>query len=426
MMRARMPIRLCGLVVLALCAGGLAPAREAEKQTGKAEKAAEPEIKILFHEEAKMATMRFGILLPKLKVLKSQESPLGVKQLTYHPVGLTSNTCVKIDGEERLFGSAPGKWVQRKAGLGKDAQGKERQGARSVWLYPEEKVCITQTVEVVRGDQTGNVDTCRVQYLIENKDEEEHDVGLRFLLDTLVGTNDGAPFIIPGDRALCETDRDYKGADKVPPFAQALERLDFKGPGVVAHLQLKVPGLEPPARVTLGAWPNPDSVKVPAAKGHLTLWNVPVASIKQTQDSAAVLYWAEKKLDAGGKREVGFTYGLGNFASDKSGRLGVILGGPFQAGGELIVLALVKAPQEGQTVTLKLPADFELVKGQKETQEVPRPQGAGSDVAPVTWTVRTPRAGVFAFRVESSNGAAHRQGVRINPRAGAEKSQGDE
>ena len=36
-----------------------------------------------------------------------------------------------------------------------------------------------------------------VRYQIENKDTQNHKVGLRFLLDTYIGANDGVPFTIP-------------------------------------------------------------------------------------------------------------------------------------------------------------------------------------------------------------------------------------
>ena len=408
------------VVGLTLCLLGRAPAWAGDDENEKP--ARQPEIRVLFQEGPKLATMRFGILLPPLAVPRSQTFPYACKQLTFSPTGITNNTCVKLDGEECLLGSEPGKWLTRKAPLGKG-----RQGLRSVWVYPDEKVHVTQTVEVVRGEQTGNVDTCRVGYLLENRDNEEHTVGLRFLLDTLVGSNDGAPFIIPGRSALCETSADFKGADRVPVFVQALERLDFKKPGVVAHLQLKVPGLEPPGRVTLGAWPDQEALKgFRGARGTNTLWNVPVASFQDTHDSAAVLYWAEKKLPAGARREVGFTYGLGNFAGDRTGKLGLILAGPFQAGGNLTVLALVKGPEEDQTVTLKFPPELPLAKGEKATKTVALPAEGGSDVTAVTWTLRTPQEGTFAFRVESSTGARYRQGVRINPKAGAEKEAEEE
>jgi hypothetical protein len=402
-MRPRLLLVLSVLpaAVLACCA----PARGQDEYDTKPKVEKAPDLMVLFHkgdENFPGATMRFGLVLPKVKP----------KRLTYDPYGRTSNTCVKIDGKEALLGSAPGKWQEREGKLPKG-----RLGLRSVWVYPDEKVYVTQIVEIVRGQQTGNVDTCRIEYVLENKDEAEHSVGVRFLLDTFIGTNDGAPFIVPGEKALIDTQKDFKTAATIPAFAQALEKLDFKSPGVVAHLNLKPGGgLEVPGRVTFGAWPNPNT-KIPGAAGPMTKWNVPLFSmqVNRPADSAAVLYWPEKKLAAGAKRSVGFAYGLGNFAADKDGQLGLILAGPFQAGADMTILALVKDPQDDQTVSLKLPKELELAKGEP-TQKVAMPAGGGG-IAPVTWTVRTPQEGVVAFTVASSTGVSLRQGVRINKKA---------
>ncbi len=272
-------------------------------------------------------SMRFG-----LHVLDDQGKRTG-KKLTFHAAGLTSNTCVKIDGKEYLFGEQPGKWRVKEAALGKG-----RAGVRSVWEYPE-GVTVTQLVEIVRGEQTGLLDTCSVEYVLENESAKPHQVGIRFLLDTMIGSNDGAPFIVPGAAALVETSADYKG-EQVPPFVQALESLDFKKPGVVATLKLKLGGdVEAPGRVTLGGWPAKES-KQPGANDGLTLWNVPVFSIKALNDGAAVLYWPEQKLGPKQQRRVGFAYGLGAFTANDKGNLGLIVDGVPAVGRELTVVAL--------------------------------------------------------------------------------------
>ena len=48
------------------------------------------------------------------------------------------------------------------------------------------------------GEQSRRLDTCLVRYVIENTDVRSHRVGLRFMLDTFIGANDGVPFTIPG------------------------------------------------------------------------------------------------------------------------------------------------------------------------------------------------------------------------------------
>ena len=82
---------------------------------------------------------------------------------------------------------------------------------------------MTQFVEVVPGEQSRLLDTCLVRYVIENQDGAAHTVGIRFLLDTYIGSNDGVPFTIPGAANLCDTQMEFNSTAEVPDFIQALE-----------------------------------------------------------------------------------------------------------------------------------------------------------------------------------------------------------
>lgn len=377
-----------------------------------------PKIALKFHREpdkrVKVATMRFGISLPGVK---NPNRPKQNKKLTYDAQGITSTVCLKVDGEEILFGSPPGQWKEMETKLTKKVD-----GMRSVWQLPRQKVAVTQTVYVGKGKQTFAVDTCHIFYTIHNQDEEPHRVGLRFLLDTFIGTNDGAPFIIPGEKELLETMKEFSG-DKVPAFAQALESFDFSKPGVIAHLNFKmgvsarfkgnknpVP-VESPNRVAFTSWPDP-LLKLPGTDGFLTKWQVPLISIQKSKDAAAVFYWDEKEIPAGDKRVVGFTYGLGNFSANAAGNLGVILAGSFLENRDFTVLALVKNAKAGQTLKLHLTDGLARSDG-AETQTVAVAKGE-TKISPVTWMVRSLRAGTFVIGIESSTGDFHHQGVKIN------------
>jgi hypothetical protein len=392
------------LAVLILMLAGVGIAQQQGKDV--------PDLVLLFDNGASPdseRTMRFGLILPKVK---DQTTPTGYKQLTWHPEGITSNTCVKIDGKEYLFGHPPGKWVEQEAKLGLDAQGKNRLGRKSIWLYPDQQVEVTQTVEIMAGSVTGKMDTCRVQYRVENQGQKERGVGLRFLLDTYIGSNDGAPFIVPFQKELCEKEMVFDDPAKIPPAVFALEKMKLNEPGVVAQLVLKtLEKMEPPVRVTLGGWPD-ERTKSPGAKSGLTLWNVPVLPIDRQDDSAAVLYWAEKKMKPGEKREVGFTYGLGLFSGEETGKLGFFVWGEPRIDGELVVLALVGDAKKGQTLSLKKSDAYEIIKGSAE-QEVSLPGADSFRFSPATWQVRLKQKGPAVLRVESSTGVWHEQKLEI-------------
>jgi hypothetical protein len=270
----------------------------------------------------------------------------------------------------------------------------------------------------VPGAQSGKIDTCLVHYKIENKDDRAHTVGLRFLLDTFIGTNDGVPFLVPGRDKLCSTFHVFERSADVPDFIQALESEDLQRPGIAARIQLKLPDMEPPSKVTLGAWPNPALGGL--CRQEKTLWEVPVYSIKQTTpaDSAVTIYWDDVELPAGGHREVAFAYGLGDVAGgDAGGRLALTTGGSFVPNGEFTVTAYVNNPLDGETVRLDLPEGLTRIAGE-EAERVPAlPIDAPSRNSPVTWRVRAgPTSGKYTLTVVSSTGAKQSLPVEIKVR----------
>jgi hypothetical protein len=423
------------LVVVAL--GGavrdwLAPGHKQRRPVGEAQDNATPRIAIHFHDVTQndvldnlylpdhQLTMRFGIVMLR----NGQEIGTGVnaRRLTFDPWGRTNNTCLRFDKtDERLFGSGgKGRWQERAAKGWKDDQGQEHDGVKSVWTWDDKPVEVTQFVEMVRGQQSELLDTCRVRYRIENRDTRGHVIGIRFLLDTFIGGNDGVPFTIPGEPDLCDTMKDLPAQaqhKQIPDFLQALEKADLARPGTIAHLRLKLENLEPPVRVTLGAWPNEKlGVLDRKVAGPLTLWDVPLVPLKSLglDDSAVTIYWNEEPLEPGSSREVGFEYGPWNLASEGS-RLATTVDGAFRPGGELTVVAYVNqaGQQNEETVTLKLPEGFTLLEG-APTQQVPKlPRDAKNTTLPITWRVQAGPTGSHEFLVTASSGLSQTLKVEI-------------
>jgi hypothetical protein len=379
-------------------------------------------------------SMRFGLGEPD-----PDRSGAFKKRLTFDPQGITNNTVIRLDRGEWIFGETPfkrksdgkyleewpGRWNQRELSLGKHPKWSYPiDGKESVWYYEQEKVLITQTVEIILGTQSRLLDTCLVRYRIENQDDSPHTVGLRFLLDTYIGGNDGVPFLIPGKEQLISDKMDFPSDGPIPDFIQALEHEDLEKPGTIAQVQLKLGGsLEPPNRVTLGAWPNPLLGRLdPRCRQEKTGWEVPVLPIHSMDnveppgkaDSAVTIYWDPKEIKPHQSRQVGFTYGLGNLAGKESGgKLALTAGGSFKTGDEFTVTAYVSNPTPGQTVELTLPDGLELVGGEQK-QSVPAvPLGAATRNSPVTWKVKGAKAGTHTVKVQSSNGAEQTLPVTI-------------
>jgi hypothetical protein len=166
--------------------------------------------------------------------------------------------------------------------------------------------------------------------------------------------------------------------------------------------------VEAPGRVTVGAWPDAKlQARDARAQGNLTRWDVPLLSLKEQGDSAVTLYWPEAELKPGARREVRFTYGLGSLAADEGeGRLALAVGGSFTPGGELTLVAFVKDPTAGETLTLEGPPDWQLVGGAAAAPVPAPPAGASPAVTLVAWKVRPPPGAATSgrLRVRSSTG----------------------
>lgn len=421
---------------------------EEKKQTEQAQPEAEevidlnPYVELHVHNRVlkpdvfREPTLRFGLLMPRAK---DPTDPRKKKKLTFDEWGRSNNTCLRIDGKEVLFADAEGTWVERYKRLGKDKKTqRDLDGFDSVWKFRD--VEVAQHVEVIPGRQSRALDTCLVHYTLTNKATEARRVGLRFLLDTYIGANDGVPFTIPGQRGLCSTLQAFTAPADVPDFIEALEKDDLSKPGTVARLQFRLgKRLDAPDRVLLGGWPHPSlRFRYPLARGERTLWEVPRISMTMDElrqrvqqledqgrakrgstrlvkpDSAVTMYWDEKPLPPGGRREIAFTYGLAKVVS--GGRLLLTVGGQFIPDGEITLTALVRDPEGGEKLTLKLPPGLDLLPGNQAEQAVPAvPPGSARNTSTVTWRLKAGALGKHTLEVISSAKVAQKQPIVIYP-----------
>jgi hypothetical protein len=248
-------------------------------------------------------------------------------------------------------------------------------------------------VELVRGEQTGLLDTCLVKYAIENTGQANHKVGLRMMLDTYIGANDGVPFLIPGERELLTTMRAF-GPKEIPDSISALERPDPQNPGTVALMGLKLQDLEPIVKMEICRWPDNANAR----------WDIqlePMIDSNGKGDSCVVLYWDYRKLEPGKKRVMGFTYGLATVKSSdaSAGKLGLMAHGSTRPGGTFTVTAYVKGPQAGQKVKIELPEGLTLAENQLAEQTVTAAQD-GKDVQ-MSWRVQAGQPGNYTIIVTS-------------------------
>jgi hypothetical protein len=138
--------------------------------------------------------------------------------------------------------------------------------------------------------------------MLENLDlSNSHNVGLRVLLDTMLGGNDGAPFQIPGTGAVT-TEHEYTGAS-IPDYWQSFD--DLNNPTVISQGTLRGYDATAPDRVIFASWPE----------FYNTQWDYTITSGKifgstDYPDSSVGLYWNPITLGPGERIEYVTYYGL--------------------------------------------------------------------------------------------------------------------
>jgi hypothetical protein len=346
---------------------------------------------------------RFGLV----RLKGDPDDPTDIREnvrLTYSSSGGTNNTLVWVDGETPRFGDRPAGQLIR-------APQKGRDDTRLRWLWHYKGVEVGQDVELVPGDVSRRMDTVKVTYTLHNRDEKRHEVGLRAMIDTLIGENDGVPFIAPGtapglikEAFAFGIGRDFAPGPttgkiarpfvygvhpEIPPFVRALEGdkdkpgvVNIDKPGVVVNIGgLRPKGGESPTYVALSHWPGGDAV-------WDYQWDAPFRTDPNNPndkgDSAIGLYYQPRPLGPDEKRTVQFTYGLGLQTRRKN--LTLTAGTAPQAGGEFYLVALVQSPELNQTATIELPEGLSLVDDPKT-----QPVKVDGTYTQVSWRVKVGR-----------------------------------
>jgi len=288
--------------------------------------------------------------------------------------------------------------------LAPTSTGKKRLGAYSKWDHAS--IHVTQIVEVVPskpsktgGGQKRLLDTCRVTYVLENKDKVAHRVAFKTAVDILIVSNDRALFASP----TTEPGKILNGVKlegkTLPEYIHVLERPDLTNPGFIATMTFKHSKHENPNKVVLA---NLGVVL------NFQMWDIPASP---AGDSACALFWEEKELKPGQKRELVWGYGGGISTSpENEGRVNLGLSGSFEPGKLFTIAAQVEDPTPDQSLALELPLGMERIEG-SAIQPVAQPSESGSSV--VLWKARVQRPGDYEIRVRSSTGSVQSKQVTI-------------
>ncbi|HPL53168.1 MAG TPA: hypothetical protein PLW11_03395 [Bacillota bacterium] len=159
----------------------------------------------------------------------------------------TSFTTFRIDGEDYIFGNDYG-FLGIQGGMGKSPA---TQGGVNISVWKLGDVEIRQQLTLIADSSNPDVGNVKVTYTVVNNGKMGKSIGSRILFDTMLGTNDGSPLIIPGIEKPVEYEISFDG-DQVPSFWQSADT-DIS-PEVVSYGLVSGWNNEAPDRMTAAHW----------------------------------------------------------------------------------------------------------------------------------------------------------------------------
>jgi hypothetical protein len=215
----------------------------------------------------------------------------------------TSYTTILVDDKHYLFGGR----TLRRAGIhspvGDIVEPPHIEEGRILATVSIGDLRVTQELSFARSPTTRVEDAARIVYQVTNEGDAPHSVGLRMMLDTMLGANDGAP-LRAGRQAIAAAAE--LAGDEIPDYWQAFDSLSE--PAVISQGTLRAPGLSAPNRLQMVDWGTLADAP----------WDFPfpigadfTRRGEEAQDTAVALYWDPAPLAAGESRTFASLYGVG-------------------------------------------------------------------------------------------------------------------
>lgn len=225
------------------------------------------------------------------------------KKLTYgHPGSSTSYTTMKIDGSNYIYYPNTQAPTPNEPNLTSTSESRMN------------NVSVKQELSIVKNTSTERDDVVQIKYIVKNNDTINHNAGVRIMLDTMLGGNDGAPFRIPGIGSVTK-ELELTG-NNIPEYWQAFDNL--LNPSVVSNGSLLRAVRNQPDKVQFAYWPYIYNAS----------WDYTVKTNSYlTSDSAVAVYWNPKTLAPGETREYVTYYGLSELQGEIGSNLAVSVAG---------------------------------------------------------------------------------------------------
>ena len=274
------------------------------------------------------------------------------KKLTYgHPGSDTSYTTIFTDGIPNIYGESG--FVTAPHISGKSNISVARYG----------DIEVKQILSIVKNTATGREDVIEIKYTAKNNSSIAKQVGVRVMLDTMLGSNDAAPFRISNIGEVT-TEREFIGND-IPRYFQAFDSLS--SPNVVSYGNF-LSGSIRPDKVQFVNW------------GRISgkYWDYKIVEGQSNGDSAVSVIW-DRKIPAGKEETYITRYGLSELAQDLRPPLETTLSGDSEVSIDnekmeyapypltIYIQNIGKADAKNVTVDIELPEGLK-VKGEENLQ----------------------------------------------------------
>ncbi|NBV41238.1 cellulosome anchor protein, partial [bacterium] len=283
------------------------------------------------------------------------------------PIPWTSYTTIRVDNNDFVFGGPSNRLSKR---TGRDFQFGQlldqvssESEIRTGYKFGE--VTVTQNLSFFRTPSTRVNDSVLIEYELSNTGKTAAMVGVRLMLDTKLGSNDGAPFRM-GKQSITEETKFSK--DDIYPFWQAFDNLT--APSIIAQGTLDLPEdrISPPDQLILANWgslaDSPWDVEYEQGRSFIRVG-------EDEKDTALAIYWMPIQIAPGQTRRVRTVYGLGGLTLSP-GDLSLGLTAPAEATigakRELVIMAYIANTggfdSYNTVATFKMPKGIEILQGQ--------------------------------------------------------------
>lgn len=226
----------------------------------------------------------------------------------------SSFTVVSVNGRVARFGGDKGR-----------IQLTKKQGNAIITRWEFAGALFTQEVTLYKGHYSARDNLARVKHWVENKSGKTLQVGIRVVLDPMLGPEDDRPFLVPGRGAVTHGTL-LKTRDDIPSFIYGCHK-PVKGQGDFV-LNLYGPDLVMPDRVYFArdSYLSDDSALEPGEN--------PSLGSALAGKSSLALVWSPRDLQAGKADGIAFAVGAACHVRREGQPLNLMLSVPYRAVGE--------------------------------------------------------------------------------------------